>query len=350
MGLYKRTNSKFWWMKFTFDGELVQRTTKCSNKRDAMQIEAAFRHELALGRIGIKPKRDAPVFADAAKDFLDWSKVERSENTHRRIEFSYKPLLQFFGKVRVNLIEGKDIENYIQTRRRQKSRKTKTFITRETVNRELIALKMLFRRLMDNEVISKNPARKIKQLSENERQFHVITETEEKLYLMACEQPLRDVASLMVETGLRCNEVYQLRRQDVSLEEGYLKVYKGKTKSSVRRVHLSDRARAVLSYRASKFAGENLFPQNDVDGHPATLTLNKSHLKTVRKLGLNFRLYDYRHTFATRAVESGTDLLVLSSILGHSNLKMVVRYAHPSETLKADAIKRIEKRKAKAAL
>ncbi len=56
MALYKRPNSKFWWMKFYFDGELVQQSTKVANKRDALTIEAAFRHELALGRIGIKPR------------------------------------------------------------------------------------------------------------------------------------------------------------------------------------------------------------------------------------------------------------------------------------------------------
>jgi len=348
MSLYKRPNSKFWWMKFVFDGSLVQQSTKCSNKRDALQVEAAYRHELALGRIGIKLKKDAPTFADAAREFLEWSKVERSEHTHRRIDYSFKPLLQFFGKTKVNQIESKDIENYIQNRCRQKSRKTKDFITRGTVSLELIALKMLFQRLIDNEIISKNPAQKIKQLPENERQFHVITEQEEKLYLMACSPPLQDVASLMFETGLRCNEAYQLRRQDVSPEKDYLKVYKGKTKSAVRRVPLTKKAAWILRSRMKKFTGENLFPQNDVDGQSATLTLNKLHLKTVRKLGLSFRLYDARHTFATRAVESGTDLLVLSSILGHSNLKMVVRYAHPPETLKADAMKRMEKGKAKA--
>ncbi|HEX8567405.1 MAG TPA: tyrosine-type recombinase/integrase [Pyrinomonadaceae bacterium] len=69
----------------------------------------------------------------------------------------------------------------------------------------------------------------------------------------------------------------------------------------------------------------------------------------MKKLKLKFRLYDARHTFASRAVEDGIDLLVLASILGHSNLKMVMRYAHPSETFKADAIKRMEiNRKAKA--
>jgi integrase len=98
-----------------------------------------------------------------------------------------------------------------------------------------------------------------------------------------------------------------------------------------------------------KFEGENLFPQNDIDGQKATSTLNRMHLETIRKLNLKFRLYDARHTFASRAVEDGIDLLVLASILGHSNLKMVMRYAHPSETFKADAIKRMEQnRKAKA--
>jgi site-specific recombinase XerD len=64
---------------------------------------------------------------------------------------------------------------------------------------------------------------------------------------------------------------------------------------------------------------------------------------------LKFRLYDARHTFASRAVENGIDLLVLASILGHNSLKMVMRYAHPSEGFKRDAIRQMENnRKAKA--
>jgi integrase len=96
-----------------------------------------------------------------------------------------------------------------------------------------------------------------------------------------------------------------------------------------------------------KFTGENLFPQNDVDGERPTASLYNAHLKTVRELGYLFRLYDCRHTFATRALESGVDLLTLSQILGHANLKMVSRYAHPSEAHKAEAIKMMDKSKIK---
>ncbi len=79
----------------------------------------------------------------------------------------------------------------------------------------------------------------------------------------------------------------------------------------------------VLSYWMKRFDGENLFPQNEIDGQIATTSLNNLHLKAIRQLGFSFWLYDCRHTFATRALESGVDLLTLASTLGHANLKMV---------------------------
>jgi integrase len=348
MSLFKRPNSKFWWMKFTFDGQLIQQSTQVANKRDALTVESAYRTQLALGKIGVEQKRKAPTFDKAVQDFLKWSQMERAKNTHDRIVYSFQPLLSYFGKVKIDKIESKDIENFVLERSRQKSRKTKDFITRETINRELCVLKMLFRRLVDNEVIKKNPARKIKQLSENERKFHVLTPEEKKLYLLAAPQPLQDIAGLLLETGMRCGEVYRIKKDEVFLSEGFLKVTKSKTRSSIRRVHLSVKAQKILSARISKFDGEYLFPQNDKDGEQATGSLVYLHLKTIRRLGFNFRLYDCRHTFATRAVENGIDLVVLASILGHANLKMIMRYAHPSEKNKAEAIRKMENGKAKA--
>jgi integrase len=351
MALYKRPNSKYWWMKFTFDGELVQQSTHVANKRDAGTIESAFRTQLALGKIGIAPKVKAPSFTKAVDDFLQWSKVEHAEqlNTYKRYYFSGELLKKYFGNVKVDRIDKKNIEDFIVWRAGQTSRKTKDFITRETINNELLTLKMILKRLVESRILRTNPASGVKQLKANDRNFHVITGDEEKLYLLAAPQPLQDVAILMLETGMRCGEVYRIRRRDVSLEKGFLQVVKGKTASSIRQVHLSERAKAVLQYRADKFTGDNLFPQNDVDGSRATFTLDRLHLETIKKIELKFRLYDARHTFASRAVENGIDLLVLASILGHNSLKMVMRYAHPSETFKADAIRKMEiSRKAKA--
>ena len=44
-----------------------------------------------------------------------------------------------------------------------------------------------------------------------------------------------------------------------------------------------------------------------------------------------FRLYDLRHTWATRMAMAGVDLVTLAAMLGHSRIQMVLRYAHPTE-------------------
>jgi site-specific recombinase XerD len=54
------------------------------------------------------------------------------------------------------------------------------------------------------------------------------------------------------------------------------------------------------------------------------------------------RLYDLRHSFASRFVESGGDLITLKDLLGHASLNMVLRYAHPSQQHRFAAIKKME--------
>lgn len=135
--------------------------------------------------------------------------------------------------------------------------------------------------------------------------------------------------------------------RDVHLDKNYLKVVTGKTGSAIRRVPLTEKAKAILSARIKRFDDAFLFPQNDTDGQVATSSLDAAHLKTVRLLKFNFRLYDCRHSFATKALESGVDLLTLANLLGRANLKMVSRYAHLSEERKAEAIRLMEKKRQK---
>ncbi len=350
MALYKRPDSKFWWMKFHFDGDLVQASTKCSNKRDAGTVESAYRTQLALGKIGVKPKPKAPTFKQAVDDFLKWSKINHAQkpNSHERVKYSCGSLKDFFGETKVDRIEPKDIEKFIFWRSIKTSKKTGKPITRDTINLELIALKTVFKRLVSAGILTENPAREIKQLADNERSFYVLTNDEEKLYLMACPQPLQDVASLMLETGMRPAEIYGLKRENAPIEKGFLQIENSKTKSSNRKVWLSDKALKLLQNRLEKFTGDYLFPKGDKDGELQTYQLNEQHRATIDRINLKFRLYDCRHTFATRAVESGIDLLTLAHLLGHSSLNEVMRYAHVNETRKNEAIQQMQKKAAKA--
>jgi hypothetical protein len=55
-----------------------------------------------------------------------------------------------------------------------------------------------------------------------------------------------------------------------------------------------------------------------------------------------FRLYDLRHTWATRAAMSGIDLVTLAAMLGHSRIQMVLRYAHPTQQHQHQAMEKLE--------
>jgi len=350
MAIYKRPNSKYYWFKFYFDGELIQRSSQCTNKTDERKIESAYRTQLVLGKIGIKPKPEAPRFNDAVNDYLKWAQVKHAAkpNTYNRVKYSCEAPKKFFGKSKVNRIGQKDIENFVIWRSKQISRKTKDLITRDTINLELIALKTIFKRLVWTDILVKNPADNIKQLPENDRTFHVLTREEEKHYLLACPQPLQDVATLILQTGMRPKEIYQLRRENVSIAKGFLNVEHSKTKSSNRKIWLTKKASKVLQSRIERFQGMYLFPKGDTDGNEPTYQLNGQHSTARKRISSKFRLYDCRHTFATRHVENGTDLLTLAHLLGHSSLDEVMRYAHVNEKRKAEAIQNMETRRAKA--
>ena len=80
--------------------------------------------------------------------------------------------------------------------------------------------------------------------------------------------------------------------------------------------------------------------------------MKKAHSAAVTraKITPRFRLYDLRHTFATRAVASGTDLPTLSSLLGHASILMTMRYVHPAAEQKRIAMEKFEKFRAEGAI
>jgi integrase len=80
-----------------------------------------------------------------------------------------------------------------------------------------------------------------------------------------------------------------------------------------------------------------------VDNNQHIVKLNNAHNGAVTRSKVErFRLYDLRHTFATRAAEAGVDLVTLAALMGHSRVQMLMRYAHPTEQHQFEAIRKME--------
>jgi len=59
----------------------------------------------------------------------------------------------------------------------------------------------------------------------------------------------------------------------------------------------------------------------------------------LRRAGIKgLRFHDLRHTFATRLIEHGVNLITVKELFGHSSVEITQRYTHPNEALKKEAV------------
>lgn len=346
MSVFKRKGSPFYVYDFVFKGRRCRGSTKLTNKIAAGRYENNLREKLAKSRAGILDPEPPPLFKAFAEQFIERTRNEMRPNTSRCYGVSLKSLKPRFGSMRLDEITADGIERYKQTRLEQG-------LSPSTVNRDLACLRRILLFAVKKDVIATTPfvAHKVEFLEEHRRQ-RVLSFEEERKYLAAANQPLRDVATIMLEIALRPGEVFAIRREDVHLGAvpPFLHVPAGKTANAVRDVPITKRAREVLKQRISTAKGEYLFPRRVGTGHDWSIPMSElepAHLKALRESNLTqFRLYDLRHTAATRAAEAGADLLSLAKLLGHSDLKTTERYVHLSKRHLGDVQTRIEQHRA----
>jgi len=352
MSIFKR--GSVYWFHFLFNGEHIQRSTKQGNPRVARQIEAACKTALAKGEVGIIERKKAPGFKAAMKAFLDWSRSEHEVHpaTHRRYKVSSLALLRHFGDHPIDRVTPADVERFkadramesttVRGKQKDKRKSTGKRIRPATLNRELACLKALFNHAIKSDLTFRNPVSRVDFLPESNEQTRVVTYEEQSKYLAAATPILRDVATLMLETGMRPEEVYRIKPENVNLASGFLFNPFGKTKAARRRVPLTSSAKNVLRRRLEGLETPFLFPCETDKARPVP-KINNAHDRAIKVSKVaKFRLYDLRHTWATRAAESGIDLVTLAAILGHSKIQMVLRYAHPTQEHQARSVERME--------
>jgi integrase len=240
-------------------------------------------------------------------------------------------------------ITAESVESFKLNRAGESGSHTDRRLRPATVNRELACLKAVFNFAIKGDANLRNPVSRVKFLAEQNDQNRVVTYMEQEAYMGKATDTLRDVATLIVETGMRPEEVFNLKRADVNLGDGFLTIHRGKTAAARRRIALTTAATEMLKARLGASVGSPyVYPHSDNPARPLP-NVHGAHHRALKSCKVApFRLYDLRHTWATRAAECGIDPVTLAAMLGHSRIQMVLRYAHPTQIHQTNAMERLE--------
>ena len=328
MGVYPR--GKVWWIDF-YDQKRkrIQESSHSSNKRDAERLFTLRRSEVLRG---VYKPRVKITFGDFGKSYMEHAKANK--RSWLRDQQMLEQLSKFFGKERVlTEITPFQIEGYKLDRR--------TNVSGSTVNRELALLKRMFNLASTWDLFPEaNPVRKVKFFREFNTGTRVLSPAEEKSLIQNASPYLQDLIRFAVNTGLRIGEIFALCWPSVDLKREFLTVFSSKTQK-IREIPINSEARKVLEAWWLGKKNEIVF-YNPETGKPF-VDLKFGFAAACERAKIEgVTWHTLRHTFASRLVNRGVDIVTVKELLGHSSITVTMRYAHTNIESKRAAVAKLD--------
>jgi integrase len=198
-----------------------------------------------------------------------------------------------------------------------------------TVNRYLALFKAIFRLAVENDLLSKSPARYIKPLLEKNIRTRALGQSEWLSFVAACKAeagPSGALLQLLALTGARLGEISAAKVEHVDFSSNSLFLPMSKAGRAANIV-LSSAAVAVMREVVGKRRSGYLFPGKDASkplSRPA-----KAFARICERAGLeNLHIHDLRRTWATTAINNGVPIHTVATALRHASSHMTAkRYA-----------------------
>lgn len=316
-------------------------------KAEAKDYLANLRLAARDGRLEdlIRPKAKEPpradIFGDYARSLLD-SAEWKAKRSASRNEISLKNLNRSFEDIPLQDVSPGRVREYMTMRAKE--------VAPATINREISFLKSVLFCAEADKLIQSNPirGRAVKALAENNNREKSILSfrfTDDDLrHLIDCMEPeFKPIVELALSTGLRLGEILKMRWKDVDLDSAMIRIPAENAKSKKERF-IPMGEHLLILFDSLEKRHEYIFR----DGSLGTcrLRVEEAFRRACEKAGIHYGrkddglvFHDLRHIAAYRLVKV-TDVVTASKILGHSSLQMTMRYVHPTDNDKREAIER----------
>lgn len=341
----KPKGSGIWWVRLFDNGR--ERWCRADNKTQARAIYGRLKAEIREGTYF--PEKYAQTKDVTLRTWID-RYLEGSTNRNIQNERHYGRFWKLLmGK---RLLSQISVEDLRRTQARLKARRGKVKLNGKqtqqtgrlapaTINRRFAFLRHVLALAVKDDLLAKNPVSGIKFFPESKR-----TRYFSDIELLRIQQQMKpdgwNLVALAIETGLRRDEQFSLRWDQVCLETSVITLPLPKG-GKTRHVPISEGGKAILRNLDSFLTSPWVFPSplDPLEPRNAQTFVNKHFTPALRKAGITGACWHtLRHTAASRRIMAGVDLFAVKEILGHQDITTTMRYSHLSPGYLQEAINR----------
>lgn len=321
MFLSKKSNGIYYIIYEKLNGKRSSLSTKTSYKKIAEEKLLEFQ----LKHSRIQFEKIYPVTLQEFRlIFLRYSETVHTNKTQKVYKTVFKSFLLFIGNIELSKITTRDIEAFLMDRRIKSS----DYVAR----RGLICLSSAFNKAILDGYLKTNPCKGIKRIKIPEKQPLFFSDIDyKKLLEVINDNQVKDITEIAYNTGMRQSEILFLKWNQIDFDKRIITLDNRDflTKSKrIRVVPINELAFTVLCNRKEN-AKEYVFPTSKGTVIDQS-NFSNNYKKYIRAAKLNDKLnfHSLRHTFASRLVQKGISIYIVSKLLGHSDIKTTQIYAH----------------------
>jgi integrase/recombinase XerC len=210
---------------------------------------------------------------------------------------------------------------------------------KSSIGRKLAAIRALFKYLVRQERVAKNPAELVSTPKKEKRlPFHLNIDEVTALVEAPMGSDLlglrdRAILEILYSCGIRVSELTGLSVGEIDLEEGLVRVLGKGGKERVVPVGSHARLATAAYLNACNHPSHDApLLLNARGGRLTSRSVARIVDKYILKLATSKKIspHTLRHTFATHLLESGADLRAIQELLGHASLSTTQKYTHVS--------------------
>jgi integrase len=340
MTVIKRGNS--FWVDIGINRRRYRKRSPANSFKGARNFELFLRNKLARGEQLDAKQETRHRFKDIA---LRWLNI-RVKNNNKPSEYKnrqymlYASILPQFGSKYIDEITSYSIEQY------KSKLLNESKLSPKSINNYLCILSCCLKTAEEWGMLKEIP--KIKLLKIPPQKYDYLTEAETEQLLRCAEEMWYDIILLAVKTGLRFGEIIALKWEDIDFRQNILTVNRNIVRgiecspknNKSRSIPLSNAIKVMLCNRTR--ISEYIFHDSKCAPLTYEVSYNRLHkicgLAGLRKIGW----HTLRHSFASHLTAKRNSIVAIKELMGHSDVKTTMRYAHVNLPVLQNAIESLD--------